>query len=272
VVRAERERYEETSDQFDALALPEPEERTTMATMVLVHGGWVGGWIWQRLTPHLRAEGHEVHAPTLTGLGERVHLGNAEVGLGTHVTDVVNHIEYEGLEDVVLVGHSYGGMVITGVLDRIPNRLAHVVYLDAFVPRGGQALADLLPPDLVAHVRGLARDLGDGWKVPLPFPPEAFGADDPADLAWLMPRLAPQPIRTQEEALPASNPAASGVPRTYIYCSERPMGLFEASYALAREGGWNCIELSYTHAGPIIAPKGLAEVLSTIAGGVRVAV
>jgi pimeloyl-ACP methyl ester carboxylesterase len=241
-----------------------------MATIVLVHGGWVGGWIWQRLTPFLRAEGHDVHTPTLTGLGERVHLGGPHTGLGTHVTDVVNLIEYEGLYDVVLVGHSYGGMVITGVLDRVPDRLSHAVYLDAFVPRGGQALVDLLPPDLVAHLRESAKSQGDGWKIHLPFPPEAFGADDPADVAWLMPRLAPQPILTQEEALPPSNPEASGIPRTYIYCTERPMGLFEGSHAVAKASGWNCVELPYTHAGLIVVPKALAEVLSGIAMGVRV--
>jgi hypothetical protein len=144
--------------------------------------------------------------------------------------------------------------------------------MDAFVPRGGQALVDLLPPELVAHLRASAKAQGDGWKIYLPFPPEAFGADDPADVAWLMPRLAPQPLLTQEEALPPSNPAAAGIPRSYVYCTARPMGLFDASYAFARESGWNCIELPYTHAAPIVEPRGVAEVLSGIAGGVRAGV
>jgi pimeloyl-ACP methyl ester carboxylesterase len=236
-----------------------------MATFVLVHGGWVGGWSWQRAIPLLRAQGHDVHAPTLTGLGDRVHLARPDVGLGTHVTDVVNLIEYEGLHDVVLVGHSYGGMVITGALHRIPERIAHVVYLDAFVPRGGQTLAELLPPELVAHLRGLAREQGDGWKVPVPFPPEAFGADDPADIAWLMPRLVAQPLGTQEEPLPPEHPEAACIPRSFVYCTLRPMGLFEASYAAAKASGWNCIELPYVHAAPLVEPRGVAEVLSGIA-------
>src|SRR5437763_6310667 len=103
-----------------------------MATYVLVHGAWHGGWCWQRVTPLLRAAGHEVYTPTLTGLGERAHLGTPDVGLATHVEDIVTMLEYEDLTDVVLVGHSYAGMVITGVAHAVPSRLTHLVYLDAF--------------------------------------------------------------------------------------------------------------------------------------------
>src|SRR5437660_801825 len=110
-----------------------------MATFVLVHGAWHGGWCWRKLMPLLRSAGHAVWTPTLTGLGERAHLGNPDVGLSTHVQDVVNVLEYEDLSNVVLVGHSYGGMVITGVAHQMPGRLAHLVYLDAFVPKDGQS-------------------------------------------------------------------------------------------------------------------------------------
>src|SRR5215211_1043953 len=118
-----------------------------MATFVLVAGAWHGGWCWRKVTPLLRAAGHEVFAPTLTGLGERSHLAHPDVGLTTHIQDIVNLLEYEDLNDVVLVGHSYSGMVITGVAEQVPGRLAHLVYLDAFVPENGQALVDLLPPE-----------------------------------------------------------------------------------------------------------------------------
>src|SRR5438128_128006 len=104
-----------------------------MATFVLVHGAWHGGWCWKRVTPLLRAAGHEVYATTLTGLGERVHLASPNVGLALHVQDVVGVLEYEDLRDVILVGHSYGGIVISGVADRVPERLRHLVYLDALV-------------------------------------------------------------------------------------------------------------------------------------------
>lgn len=108
-----------------------------MTSFVLVHGAWCGGWIWKHVASALRARGHDVLTPTLTGLGERAHLASPEVGLGTHVEDVVRVLEYDDLTDVVLVGHSYGGMVVTGVGDRVPERLAQLVYLDAFVPREG---------------------------------------------------------------------------------------------------------------------------------------
>ena len=139
-----------------------------MATFVLVHGAWHGGWCWKKVTPLLRAAGHEVYTPTLTGLGERAHLLTREVDLDTHIRDIINVLEYEELRDVILVGHSYAGMVIAGVADRVPARLAHLVYLDAFVPRDGQASLSLSPPELEAHLRAQALAEGDGWRVPAP--------------------------------------------------------------------------------------------------------
>ncbi|MBV9253581.1 MAG: alpha/beta fold hydrolase, partial [Actinobacteria bacterium] len=118
-----------------------------MATFVLVHGAWHGGWCWRKLTPLLRAAGHEVFTPTLTGLGERSHLGHPDVGLATHVGDVAQVLWYEDLSNVVLVGHSYGGLVIGGVADQAPGRLKHLVYLDAFVPEHGRSMLDLGPPE-----------------------------------------------------------------------------------------------------------------------------
>ena len=117
-----------------------------MATFVLVHGGWQGGWSWRRVIPHLRASGHEAYAPTLTGLGERAHLLGCVGGLDTHVHDVLGVIEYEDLEDVVLVGHSYAGTVVTAVGEVVAEKLSHLVYLDAWVPKDGQAMFD--PPSL----------------------------------------------------------------------------------------------------------------------------
>src|SRR5215813_7388331 len=118
-----------------------------MATFVLVHGGWAGSVVWQELAPRLRKAGHEVYAPTLTGIGARRHLLNREIDLDTHIQDVIGVIEEEDLSDIVLVGHSYGGMVISGVADRVPERFATLVYLDAFVPENGQSLFNVVPPD-----------------------------------------------------------------------------------------------------------------------------
>lgn len=154
-----------------------------MATFVLVHGGGHGGWCWQRLTPHLRAAGHEVHTPTLTGVGERVHLLGPDVGLDTHVEDVVAVLKYEDLRDVILVGHSYGGMVITGVADRAPTRVGHLVYLDTAAPSDGQSMVDLVP-DLMSMARSMSKTV-DGIELVLNYMPEAgrlYGVTDEAAL------------------------------------------------------------------------------------------
>src|SRR6266498_5853186 len=111
-----------------------------MATYVLLHAGWAGGWQWRAVAQRLRMEGHEVYTPTFTGLGERVHLASSEVGLETHIQDILGVLTYEDLHDVILVGHSYSGMVSTAVAERVPERLAHLVYVDAFVPQDGQSL------------------------------------------------------------------------------------------------------------------------------------
>ena len=134
-----------------------------MATFVLVHGAVVGGWCWRWVTPHLRAVGHEVYTPTLTGLGERVHLAGPHVNLDTHIEDVVNVLRYEDLTGVVLVGWSYGGMIVAGAAERAPERIGHLVYLDSDVPRDGDTSA---PPSQHAAREALARDHGDGWRVP----------------------------------------------------------------------------------------------------------
>ena len=154
-----------------------------MATFVLVHGAWHGSWCWKRVRKALQAEGHDVFTPTLTGVGERSHLTSPQVTLDTHVADVVNLIRWEELTDVVLCGHSYGGCVITGVADRVAERLRALVYLDAFIPENGQSLHDTLPPEVAeAQVRG-ARESGDGWRVP-PISGEFFQVNV-EDRAWM---------------------------------------------------------------------------------------
>jgi len=129
-----------------------------MATFVIVHGGFGGGWEWREVARLLQAKGHEVTRPTLTGLGERSHLATASVDLELHIEDVVQHLAFEGLHDLVLVGQSYGGMVVTGVADRVPERIARLVYVDAFVPRDGESLFDLVGPELSSVFRGSAAD------------------------------------------------------------------------------------------------------------------
>ena len=171
-----------------------------MATFVLVHPAWFGGWCWKKVSPLLHARGHAVHTP-LTGLGERVHLARPEVGLDTHVDDVVNLLTYEDLHDVVLVGTSSGGVVITGVVDRVPERIGHLVYLDAFVPEDGQSMLDIIPPERRPVMEKLVQTEGHGWLLPrfAPAPWETFAREswrisDEADLRWMLARLAPTPL------------------------------------------------------------------------------
>jgi pimeloyl-ACP methyl ester carboxylesterase len=223
-----------------------------MATFVLVHGAWLGGWVWRHVTPRLRAHGHLVHAPTLTGLGERVHLASPAVGLETHVSDVVNLLEYEDLDRVVLVGHSYAGIVVTGAADRVPARIGQLVYLDAFVPDDGQSLHDLVPAGGAAHSRDLAAREGDGWRIPL----EAEWRTGPA---WMHDRWTDQPLRCFEEGVRLSG-AAAHLPRTYVRCTENAATgpLFDR---FAREPGWRVRELTADHAAMATAPEALSELL-----------
>jgi pimeloyl-ACP methyl ester carboxylesterase len=196
-----------------------------MTTYVLVHGAWHGGWCWSRVARALKEAGAEVYTPTLTGLGERAHLASREVGLETHVADVLEVLEAEDLSDIVLAGHSYAGMVVTAVADRASARIARLVYLDAVVPRHGQCLYDRAPAQVKAHFEEHARTGGEGWRVPVAAASAQFlGLKREEDLRWVMPRLTPHPIRTFREAvqLRSDTPA---VPRSYINCiGDKPPG------------------------------------------------
>ena len=242
------------------VASPTRVRRTDATSFVLVHGGWHGGWCWDRVAPLLRDAGHEIHAPTLTGLGERTHLLDPRIGLETHVRDVVGILESENLREVVLVGHSYGGMVISGVADLAIARLARLVYLDAFVPGEGQALFDLLPPERRDLYRQGAREWGEGWRVPPP-PPHALGVTDEAEAGWLAAKLTPQPLRTFEQPVRLTNPAV--LPRTYIHCTTGPLVPSFAPFAAhARtEPGWCYRELATGHDAMFTAPDELSGLL-----------
>jgi pimeloyl-ACP methyl ester carboxylesterase len=193
-----------------------------MSSYVLVHGGGHGGWCWQRLARLLRAEGHDVYTPTLTGLGERSHLLHPGINLDTHIADVVGVLRYEDLSNVILVGHSYGGMVITGVADRALSRVGQLVYLDASMPVDGESLA-ILSPAMMELARRQAR-IVDGVELVL-WPDsdavKAYGVTDAEDFAWMQVKLTPHPWKCFEQPLHLSNPQAiRQIPRTNINCTE----------------------------------------------------
>jgi pimeloyl-ACP methyl ester carboxylesterase len=170
-----------------------------MATYVLVHGAWHGSWCWKRVRRALQAAGHEVFTPTLTGVGERSHLASPSVNLSTHIADVVNLVRWEELSDVILCGHSYGGFVISGAADCIPDRIRALVYLDAFVPEDSECLFDLLPQEQVQGTRQQAQATGGGWKV-APIPAEVFHVN-PRDCAWVNAQCTPHPLACFEERI-----------------------------------------------------------------------
>ncbi len=236
-----------------------------MATFLVAHGAWSAGWVWKKMRPLLGERGHELFTPTYTGLGERVHLARPDVGLETHIADVLGVLEFEDLRNVLLIGHSYGGMVATAVADRVPERLAQLVYLDAFVPRNGQSLFDLQPWDVQARMREAARMVGDGWRVPPnPLPPDT----SEADVAWIMPRRVMQPLGTFDEAVHLTG-AGERLPKTYVYCTRpAPGDVFRSFAGRARsEPGWHYFEIDATHSPHVTAPDVLAELLDHIAGG-----
>src|SRR5215213_5393487 len=182
-----------------------------MATFVIVHGAWGGAWSWNKyVVPLLRQAGHTVHPVTLTGLGDRTHLSSPEVTLDTHIRDVVNVLFYEDLSDVILVGHSYGGMVATGVADRASERIRKVVYLDAFVPKDGQCLNDLTrrPPEAAPGAPTGGPPPAEGWLVP-PMPPSRDASPD--DLAWVNARRGPHPAKTMSDPVHLTG-AVDGLP------------------------------------------------------------
>lgn len=225
---------------------------------ILIHGGWAGGWQWRTVVEELVVRGYSAIAPTLTGLGERVHLASPDIDINTYIKDIEHVFEYENLWDVILVGFSFSGMVATGVAEVIPERIRHIVYLDAFVPKDGQSLADIIGERIARHFFRFAEDYGEGWKVP------SFFHNDS--------RLTPQPLQTSTLPVSVTNPRSRTIPRTYIKCTAKdPQWSFTpvlnrvADYA--RSMGWGYRELSSDHFPMDNAKEELLQVLVEIAGG-----
>ena len=236
-----------------------------MATFVLVHGSNGGGWVWQNVAPLLRAAGHGVYTPTLTGLSDRSHLLGCGVNLTTHITDVVNLLVYEDLSGVILVGNSYAGMVITGVGAKAPERLSTLVYLDAYIPEDGQSEADLWP----AERRAIAEAAEAGTPgLAQPPPPAIFGVTDPELADWIQARMTPQPVATYTEPVPGGNARSAALPRVFISCTGNPPttpDVFKPFAAKARAKGWEVFELAAGHLAMLTAPSDVADLLLKIA-------
>jgi pimeloyl-ACP methyl ester carboxylesterase len=232
----------------------------------LAHGAWSSAWAWKKVRPLMAAAGHQFFTPSYTGLGERGHLANPSNDLETHIQDVLGVIQCEELRDVVLIGHSYGGMVATGVADRARDRIAQLIYLDAFVPKDGQSLADLVPEAERKRMRESVKS-GDGWRLqPNPNSPDA----SPEDIAWVNRHRMPQSIKCFEQ--PVGLQGELMLPRAYIYCTvggeHRPFTQF--AERARRDTSWRCYDLAATHSPNVTAPQALVTLLQqVIADGQR---
>jgi pimeloyl-ACP methyl ester carboxylesterase len=230
-------------------------------TYVLVHGAWHGGWCWVRVADRLRAAGHRVLTPTQTGLGERAHLMSPAITPDTFIDDIASVIETEELADVILVGHSFGGRSVAGVADRMPQRLRHLVFLDASLPESGRSAFDQTLPDLrEARIRA-AQESSGGLSIPPPGA-AAFGVTDPSDVAWVERRLTPHPFGTYSLPLLLKNPIGNGVPATYIRCVDPAFAnaASSADYARSRSG-WQYREIATGHDAMVTAPAELTQML-----------
>lgn len=246
-----------------------------MANYVLVHGGWFGGWCWDKVVPLLQAAGHQVYTPTLTGMGDQAALLTPEVGLDTHIQDVVNLMETNDLQQVILVGHSYSGMVITGAADCVPDRIAQLVYLDAVIPRDGHSLADTVP--LVGGMVGTmmqreANKKGDGWLLHPPLGmSKAFGIKEEPDLSRVRSKVTPQPLKTYLQPLHLEHPdAVAAIPHTFIECTHRGAMVWLMRRIMRgslppNDPGWNRRTIASDHMAMILVPQAVTDLLLELA-------
>jgi len=233
-------------------------------TFVLVHGAWHGGWCWRAVADRLRAAGHVVFTPTQTGLGERQHLLAKSNTLDVFIEDIVNVIRMEQLEDVVLVGHSFGGISISGVADRMPKQLRHLAYLDSLILQNGQTAFSQLPDDVVAARIKAADESSGGLSLPAP-PAAAFGLTREVDQKTVASRLTPHPLATYDSPLNLKNPVGNGVPRSYITCTAPMYPALAKTRAWVKAQGWPMLDIATGHDAMVAAPEELTAMLQQLA-------
>ena len=234
-----------------------------MSVFLLVPGAWLGGWCWRYVASDLCAMGHTVVPATLTGLGERAHLLSPDIGLETHISDIVGLFEYRDLNGVILVGHSYGGTVITGVAERVPDRIQRLVYLDASVPRDGESNDTVIGPAMAAQLRASAVSEGEGWKVP-PAPYVVGRLSGNPLREWVAKRLKPHPLRPFAEPVRLSSVEAAALPRAFIQTTQSD--LYAGLIARARQADWHCQVIGGGHYAMFTEPKAVATALNAVSG------
>jgi pimeloyl-ACP methyl ester carboxylesterase len=239
--------------------------QTASKTFVLAHGSWHGGWCWRRVADRLRGNGHAVYTPSYTGMGDRAHLLSKDITIDTFVNDLVQVIESEELTNVILVGHSFGGVPISGVADRIPEKIAQLIYLDSVLAESGRSAFSYYPPAEVEKRIKAAEKATNGVAVPVPEPLPAvwgLGKEGDPDYDWVRRRLSPHPLQSYTTALTFKAQVGANLPRTYIHCTQPSHPVLEDSRKLVRSWtGWNWVELAAPHDAMITHPDSVAGLL-----------
>ena len=230
---------------------------------LLIHGAWHGGWVWNEISEILRYQRYSVSTPTLTGLGEKKHLLSSKITIETFIEDVVNHIIFENLNNIILVGHSFAGSVISGVADRLKDRIQKLIYFDAMILIDGQKPFDITPKETVEQRIELAKKLGNDISIPAPSP-DAFGVFDIKKSLLLEEKLTPHPLSAFQSKLILKNEVGNGIPLSYIFCTKPVYKSLESSREVVRKMKWPIFELNAGHDAMLTHPKETLNLLMKI--------
>ena len=230
---------------------------------LLIHGAWHGGWVWNEISEILNYQGYSVSTPTLTGLGEKKHLLSSKITIDTFIEDVVNHIIFENLNNIILVGHSFAGSVISGVADKLKDRIQKLIYFDAVILKDGQKPFDIAPKELVEQRIELAKRFGNGISIPAPSA-DAFGVFDVKKSLLLEEKLTPHPLSTFQSKLTIKNEIGNGIPLFYIFCNDPVYKSLESSREVVRKMKWPIFELNAGHDAMLTHPKETLNLLMKI--------
>ena len=230
---------------------------------LLIHGAWHGGWVWNEISEILRYQRYSVSTPTLTGLGEKKHLLSSKITIETFIEDVVNHIIFENLNNIILVGHSFAGSVISGVADRLKDRIQKLIYFDAMILIDGQKPFDITPKETVEQRIELAKKFGNNISIPAPSA-DAFGVFDVKKSLLLEEKLTPHPLSAFQSKLVLKNEVGNGIPLSYIFCTKPVYKSLESSREVVRKMKWPIFELNAGHDAMLTHPKETLNLLMKI--------
>ncbi len=230
---------------------------------LLIHGAWHGGWVWNEISEILRYQRYSVSTPTLTGLGEKKHLLSSKITIETFIEDVVNHIIFENLSNIILVGHSFAGSVISGVADRLKDRIQKLIYFDAMILIDGQKPFDITPKETVEQRIELAKKFGNNISIPAPSA-DAFGVFDIKKSLLLEEKLTPHPLSAFQSKLILKNEVGNGIPLSYIFCTKPVYKSLESSREVVRKMKWPIFELNAGHNAMLTHPKETLNLLMKI--------